>query len=473
MNRRSFLAGASTAAGAALLTPWFRQALAGGPAPTRFVFVVEGNGYEPVTMMSTATRAAIDAATTLDTSGRRWFPTYYQHTAPLVVQQGDLGTAPALDPLLPGSTGIDLTTKASVTLGLSSTVTGGGHTTNFGALSCTRSTPGRAGGPTIDALLAAVPEVRQQAPFDAVRVGVHASTNALNNSTCAYAEGRAAPVLMDPVLAYNNLFGSVADLAGQEAFARRADLLSYARTDVNAALAQFGGNTTERQKLETYLASLEALTDRQQQLTALAPTLAGVAPEAPSTNPLYASADPLDHLQAQFDLVNAALLGGLTNVAVIASGTGGAFDLAYPSLIADIGRHNLQHGAADPTYLSVIHAATRRHVEMIAKLARSLHSTPEGGGTMLDNTVIVYLSDNGESHHSSAEEWPVLMVGGQGLGFLNDGRSTVFPGVRQSTNRQLSNLFNTLGYAAGLTLDDFGAEGSSRIAPGPLSELRT
>ncbi|MCA9573462.1 MAG: DUF1552 domain-containing protein, partial [Myxococcales bacterium] len=196
-----------------------------------------------------------------------------------------------------------------------------------------------------------------------------------------------------------------------------------------------------------------------------------VAPEAPSTNPLYASADPLDHLQAQFDLVNAALLGGLTNVAVIASGTGGSFDLAYPSLIANVGRHNLHHGSSDPAYLAVIHEATRRHVQMIAKLARSLASTPEGSGTMLDNTVIVYLSDNGESHHSSAEEWPVLMVGGQNMGFLNDGRTTVFPGVRTATNRQLSNFYNTLGYAAGLALDDFGSEGSSRIAPGPLSEL--
>jgi hypothetical protein len=53
----------------------------------------------------------------------------------------------------------------------------------------------------------------------------------------------------------------------------------------------------------------------------------------------------------------------------------------------------------------------------------------------------------------------------------SDGRTTVFPGVNASNNRQLSNLFNTLGYAAGTELDDFGAEGSSRIAEGPLSEL--
>lgn len=181
----------------------------------------------------------------------------------------------------------------------------------------------------------------------------------------------------------------------------------------------------------------------------------------------------MDLIAAQFELVTAALLGGLTNVAVIGSATAGGLDIAYPSLIPDLSRHGLHHGSDDPTYLAVIHAATQLHVQYIARMARTLAAVPETGGTMLDNTLIVYLSDNGESHHSSAEEWPVLMVGGQNLGFLNDGRTTVFPGVRMANNRKMSNLYNTLGHAAGLTLDEFGTEGATRIAPGPLSEIHT
>ncbi len=471
MNRRQLLAAIGSGAGLALLGPWHRQALAAGTPPRRFVFVVEGNGYEPITVLSPAARAALQAHTTHDLTGVRSPAGKYGHTTPIVVQAGDLAEAPALAALAPGSSGIDLTAQASVTLGLSSRITGGGHSTYFGALSCTRSTPSRAGGQTIDALLASLPGVRQQAPFDAVRVGIHASSAGLNNSTCAYGEGRAAPVVMNPTLAYNNLFGSVADAARQAAFARRASLLDYAIADVDASLAQFSGNSVERLKLERYLQSLQDVSLRQQQLTALAPTLSSVAPPTPSDSALYASSDPLLRLQAQFDLVTAALLGGLTHVAVIASGTGGAFDVAYPGLIDDIARHSLQHGAANADYLSVIHDATRQHVSMIAAMARTLASVPEGSGTMLDHTVIVYLSDNGDTHHSSAYEWPILMVGGQALGFLNDGRTTAFPGYRAASNRQVSNLFNTLGYAAGLALDDFGNEGATRIATGPLSEL--
>lgn len=474
MNRRTFL-GFSTAAGAALFLPLLRARATNGTA-CRFVFVVEGNGTEPVNLMTAAARTAIDAEATASTAGRRFFPHLYGHGSTLV-SNDVLSTAPSLDPLGTGSGGIDLAPLSSVVLGLSSTITGGGHTTNFGALSSTRSTPSRAGGPTIDAVLAAQPGVRGTAPFDAVRLGVHSHGSSMNTSTCAYGEAQAAPIIIDPVQAFVNLFGVVGDPSSQAAFARRGRLLDYAMTDVNATLAAFSGSDAERAKLEAYLTSLETVQTRQQQLTGLAGSLASVVPEDPSTSTLYGSSDPLERLQAHFDLVQAALIGGLTNVVVLAAGTGGGFDLAYPSLIADIRRHDLHH--MDPaivppaTAIPVIASATRSMVAKAAGLARALAAVPEDGGTMLDNTLIVVMSGNGEQHHSKAEEWPLLLIGGQNMGFLNDGRTTVFPGVRDANNRQLSSFFNTLGYAAGLTLDDFGSEGTTRRAFGPLSELRS
>jgi len=216
---------------------------------------------------------------------------------------------------------------------------------------------------------------------------------------------------------------------------------------------------------------------RQQQLTDLSPTWSRVAPDNPTNSDLYTSADPLDRMQAHFDMVQAALQGGLTNVAVLAVGTGGGFDLPYPSLVTGVRRHDLHHmypNIIDPSVaVTVIRDATRALVAQAAGLARALYDTPEEGGTMLDNTVIVVMSDNGEQHHSTASEWPTLLIGGRNMGLHTDGRSVVFPGVGRSTNRQVSNLFNTLGHGAGMELDRFGAEGALRITPGPLSELWT
>lgn len=490
LTRRGLLAGFGLGAGAALLDPFLRQAIAGGPVARRFVVVVEGNAVEPLAFMSDRTQAEIETRATSPVTGRRWSYDRYGHTVPIEVAAGDMGTARALDPLQSG--GVDLTGKAAVVLGLSSRIAGGGHSAHFGALSSSRSTPSRPAGQTIDAWLAERPAVRGTTPFDAVRVGVGDRGDILANFTCAFAVGRSAPVTLDPLLAYNNLFGFLPASTGEASFARRSLQLDFAIDDVNAVLATFGGNSRERAKLEAYLDSLLVIRQRQDDLSAIAsgidptdPSTAFPAPEDPSTNPLYGTGDHFDILEAQFENVTAALLGGLTHVAVLTSGTGGHFgymDYArvlrnHPGVPAGLERHDLHHGSGgDPEatgdYVDAIHDVTREHVVMIAKLARSLEAVPEGNGTMLDHTAILYLPDNGEQHHSTASEWPCLLVGGSELGLRTDGRTIVYPGAGDPTNnRQLSNLFNTLGYAAGEVLDDFGEEGNTRIAEGPLSEL--
>ena len=475
ISRRTVLGGLGFGAGAALFLPFFKQALADDSGPCRFVFVVEGNCIEPTTLYSSAARAAVQAQASGSIDGQRWFYRQYGHSAPIEVTDGDLGTAPALDHLEGDDTRASLVADSLVLHGLSSKVAGGGHTTHHGALSCTRSRPGLPGGITIDAWLAALAQVQGDAPFDAVRLGVDASTGTLAHSTCAYGQGRTAPVILDPSMAFTNLFGSVASAAGRRAFRERGELLDFAMGDVKRAQATFSGGSVERAKLDTYLASLETVSRRQQRLVDMEDTLNGVKPPGPDESPLYGSTRPLDRLQAQFDLVTAALLGGLTNVAVLTSGTGYAFDLRYSSIIGGVGRHDLHHeSGGNATYRNAIHEVTRAHVGMVAELARTLQATPEigGDGSMLDNTVIVYLSDNGEQHHSTSSEWPMLLLGGKALGLRTGGRTVVYPGVAdQRNNRQVSNLFNTLGHLAGEDLNDFGGEGASRITEGPLGEL--
>ncbi len=118
-------------------------------------------------------------------------------------------------------------------------------------------------------------------------------------------------------------------------------------------------------------------------------------------------------------------------------------------------------------------------------MALPLLNTPDpaSGQTLLDSTVIVYIGDNGEQHHSTASEFPVVLIGGGALGLKTGGRTIVYPGVDTggTGHRQVSNLWNTLGHLTGaapfmlattkINFDLFGAEGPGRISPGPLSEL--
>ena len=56
----------------------------------------------------------------------------------------------------------------------------------------------------------------------------------------------------------------------------------------------------------------------------------------------------------------------------------------------------------------------RRCLEQLAKFIRRLEAVPEGDGTMMDNTLIVYLSDSAEGHHPVCHEWPFILIGDLG-----------------------------------------------------------
>ncbi|MEM7263418.1 MAG: hypothetical protein AAF488_15620 [Planctomycetota bacterium] len=97
----------------------------------------------------------------------------------------------------------------------------------------------------------------------------------------------------------------------------------------------------------------------------------------------------------------------------------------------------------------------RFHFDLIARLATKLESIPEGDGTMLDNTVIVYMSDAAEGHHSRCWEWPFVLLGDAG-GRIQAGRYVDYPGYAQLGHRTISNLYTTLLQLAGSREEHFG-----------------
>ena len=476
-TRRQVLKMLGGGAAAALFAPFYRSLAAAGDGPKRFVIFVEGNGTEPGNFLPDKTRSALEDAGADSLADVRYTYRHYEHDSPITTRDADLATAPALGALAGDGGEMSLVDQSAVVLGLSSKITGGGHSTNTGALS---STPG--GGPTIDHVLSTLDVVRNGTPFPAVRLGVVGGHTRLNYSTCAFSPSKPAAITCDPTDAFNSLFGSVAKGAGRQAFRERQELLDFATQNVDRGLKNFSGNSVERQKLERYLESLENMVNRQSQLEQMESELESVKPSEPGKDTLYTSSAPLDRLQAQIDLATSALIGGLTNVMVVALGTGSKhFAMKYPTLkdlYPDgklIGGHDMRHNAeyGDNQFADILEAISDRNVSLITSLARRLASTPEANadGSMLDHTLVLYMSDNGEKHHSQAEEWPMLLIGGQKLGFKTDGRSVVYPPHGHDNNRQVSNLFNSLGHAAGEDMNEFGQEGPKRIAKGPLSEI--
>src|SRR5262249_3653648 len=117
---------------------------------------------------------------------------------------------------------------------------------------------------------------------------------------------------------------------------------------------------------------------------------------------------------------------------------------------------------------------TRFNIGLMAKLADRLKAVPEGNGTMLDNTCMVFLSDAAECHHSTCFEWPMVILGNLGGKLKTGGRYIEIPRYGRTGHKTIANLYCTFLHAAGAPRDKFGTldrEISAETQTGPIAEL--
>ncbi len=208
-------------------------------------------------------------------------------------------------------------------------------------------------------------------------------------------------------------------------------------------------SSDEREKLDQYLSAFESMRERQGRLQQRKPEL---RKHLPQTNDKYTSDVETDRLEAHFEIGAAALISGLTNVLTIASGCGDPyFSVKFTGLGIDFGKHGIGHGGSynGMTWDQMATKIRRFHFQQIADLARRLDSVPEGEGTMLDNTAIVYLSDAAEGHHSRCWEWPFVVLGNLGGRLKTDGRYLCYPKYGEPGHRTVANLYTSFLHAAG------------------------
>ena len=99
------------------------------------------------------------------------------------------------------------------------------------------------------------------------------------------------------------------------------------------------------------------------------------------------------------------------------------------------------------------------HVEMFAYLVDKLQSTPDGDGTLLDHSVLMYGSSISDGNAHTHHDLPIVVVGGAN-GQIKGGRH-----IRYPRDTPLNNLLINLLGKAGVQVDHFGD------STGPLAEI--
>ncbi|QDU94036.1 DUF1552 domain-containing protein [Lignipirellula cremea] len=457
ITRRKFTRGMALGAGGIAMAPLLHQmeALADGRMeriPKRFVFVIKSSGLTADAIRPEAYRShdgGLDA-------------TLQDCRLPATMASLEAFKDQLL--ILDGLSGVNFT---------------GNHSSYYGALSCHHA-PDKPAAATIDCLLGRM----LPAPFH--NYGFAPNGHSIGNNfgplvqetavfpkISAYGPNKPMAYQASAEKAYRELFGSVADLAsgGKKEFALQTNLLDFLAEDVKRVSRNVG--PAEREKLDHYLGAFDSVRARNEKLSNMSEA---IRRNSPTVTSQYSSKVFAERVSVFFDLGAAALIAGLTNVVSIRAdwlsakyesfGFGGAS-------VHDIGHHKkTANGLASEEARDVIR---KFQIDQIAGLAAKLKATPEGDGTMLDNTMIVYLSDGADAHHSVRKNWPFIVVGGRNLGLKSAGRYLRYPDYGLPGHKTIGNWYNTLLTASGSeSQETFGQlDGQLRDLDlkGPLSEL--
>jgi Protein of unknown function (DUF1552) len=270
--------------------------------------------------------------------------------------------------------------------------------------------------------------------------------------SCAYTNSLAwrgpatpMPPETNPRLVFERLFGDLDTSLPPEARARRLQyrrsILDLVREGTHRLAADLGAS--DRRKLDEYLESIREIERRiersEADLTGLTPSIdkpTGIPPE-------YA-----DYVNLMFDLQIVAFQTDSTRVVTMMMGREGSLR-TYPEIGVPDPHHPLTHHRGNPEWIERVTKINSLHMKLFAGFVRKLQATPDGDGTLLDHSMVVYGSGLSDGNKHTHEDLPVLLVG-RGGGFRT-GRHVAYP-----KNTPMTNLYLTLLDRMGVNEEKIG-----------------
>jgi len=270
--------------------------------------------------------------------------------------------------------------------------------------------------------------------------------------------GATTPMPMEnqPRAVFERLFGdsNTTDLAARlTRIQERRSILDSVVADVTRLLTGLG--PSDRARLTEYL---EAIRDVERRIQMAEQQAA--SQELPTMErPVGVPATFEEHAKLIFDLQLLALQCDLTRVITFMMAREQS-QRAYPEIGVPEPHHPLSHHGNKPEMVSQVLKIDIFHARMFAYYLEKLRSTPDGDGSLLDHSIIVYGSgmSNGSGH--DYHKLPVLLAGG-GAGRIKGGRH-----LRYKVDTPLTNLLLAVLDKLGIPMEKLGdstgkVEGSS------------
>jgi hypothetical protein len=255
-----------------------------------------------------------------------------------------------------------------------------------------------------------------------------------------------------PSLAWDNLFENRGSL-------RNMSILDRVMDDAAALTREI--SATDKAKLDEYFTSVREVEKRVDGMRKNKDQAEDLAKQR--NRPVFTMDRPANGLPEDFrehtrlmcDIIAIAFQTDKTRIATLLL----ARDLSalyYPFLEVREGHHAASHSNNNDAYERI----ARFHLSQLAYLATKLDGMPEGDGTVLDHSCLMFLSNMWIGRKHDNTRLPLVLAGGLG-GTLETGRTLDYT-KESDENRRLCSLFLSLMDRMGIKQDRFG-DADSRL----------
>jgi hypothetical protein len=230
-------------------------------------------------------------------------------------------------------------------------------------------------------------------------------------------DGVPLPAEDNPKLVFNRLFGVEKGGIGEQRRRLQSErsVLDCVLEDARSLKRRLGAD--DRTKLDEYLEAVRSVEVRTERADTwldvpkpkVEPAIAArVARDVPKT-------EAGDYYRTMYDLIVLALRTDMTRVVTYMSGTEG-FGLALPEIGIVQTRHELSHHNGDPAQMNRLTQADTFLVEQFSYFLDQLNAVRDGGGTLLDRTMVLFGSGMSYGHSHGNANLPTILAGGSALG---------------------------------------------------------
>jgi len=245
----------------------------------------------------------------------------------------------------------------------------------------------------------------------------------------------------DPRVVFQRLFGDGGSVEARLA-QMKADrsILDSVTDSINQLERKLG--PSDRVMMEEYLDAVREIERRIQRT--VQNNASGPLPTAQQPTGLPDTYE--EHVDTLFEMLVLAYQADITRVSCFQM----ARELSgrtYPNIGVPEGHHTVSHHQLNPHNIEQYTKINTHQVSLFSKLIDRMHNTPDGDGSLLDHSIMMYGTGMGDGDHHTPYDLPVILVGG-GSGQMKGGRH-----IRYAMHTPFMNLGLTLLDKVGVQVD--------------------